>query len=75
MVSYPTDKAMPFPMKAEVVLHHDKSKPQQKTAARFVVDVTGTEKEHTAFAEFGFSHPKLGKVCIQLSFLYTCSEV
>ncbi|KAL4704767.1 hypothetical protein ACJJTC_016888 [Scirpophaga incertulas] len=61
VVSYPADKAMPFPIRGELVLHPDRNKPQQKTAARFVVDVTGSENEHAAVAEFGFNHPKLGK--------------
>ncbi|RVE54932.1 hypothetical protein evm_000299 [Chilo suppressalis] len=61
VVSYPTDKAMPFPIRGELTLHPDKNKPQLKSGARILVDVTGNEQEHTAFAEIGFSHPKLGK--------------
>lgn len=61
LVQYPTKKSMPFPIKGEVTLHLDKNKPQQKTGARFLVDFTGDEKQHNAVAEFGFSHPKMGK--------------
>ncbi|CAH0764921.1 unnamed protein product [Diatraea saccharalis] len=61
LVSYPTDKAMPFPIRGEVTLHPDKNKPSLKSGARFLVDVTGSEREHSAIAEVGFSHPKLGK--------------
>ncbi|XP_049881562.1 apolipophorins [Pectinophora gossypiella] len=61
VVSYPADKALPFPIRGEVTLHLDKNKPQQKTAASFLVDVTGGQQQHSGIAEFKFSHPKLGK--------------
>ncbi|KAL0810218.1 hypothetical protein ABMA28_011000 [Loxostege sticticalis] len=64
LVVYPTDKALPFPIKGELFLHPDKNKPAQKSGARFVFDVTGDEKTHAALAEFGFSHPKLGKEAV-----------
>lgn len=62
LVTYPPNKDMPFPIKGEVALHMDKNKPQQKAAARFLVDVSGDKAQHGATAEFGLSHPKLGKV-------------
>ncbi|XP_063834944.1 apolipophorins isoform X2 [Ostrinia nubilalis] len=64
LVAYPTDKALPFPIKAELFLHPDKNHPQQKSGARFVFDVTGDEKAHAALAEVAFSHPKLGKEAV-----------
>lgn len=62
LVSYPTNKALPFPIQGHIELHPDKTKPQHKAAARFLVDVQGSGKSHTANAELGFSHPKLGRV-------------
>ncbi|XP_063370071.1 apolipophorins isoform X1 [Cydia amplana] len=64
VVSYPTDKALPFPIQGHIELHPDKNKPQHKAAARFRVDVTGADKSHSAVAELGFSHPKLGKEAV-----------
>lgn len=60
-VEYPTNKGLPFPIKGEITIHPDKRKAQYKTAARFLVDVTGSDKQHALIADFGFSHPKLGK--------------
>lgn len=62
-VSYPTDKPLPFPIKGELVLDLDKNKSGHKAAARFLVDLELDNPEsQTAVAEFGFSHPKIGKV-------------
>ncbi|XP_072946075.1 apolipophorins [Epargyreus clarus] len=61
IVQYPTGKSLPFPIRGEVCLYPDKNRPQQKTAARFNIDVTTSDVQGSAIAEFGFSHPKLGK--------------
>ncbi|XP_026331141.1 apolipophorins-like, partial [Hyposmocoma kahamanoa] len=61
LVTYPTNKALPFPIKGEVALHLDKNKPQTKTAARFMVDFADNKQQRNAVAEIGFSHPKLGR--------------
>ncbi|XP_013192546.1 apolipophorins isoform X2 [Amyelois transitella] len=61
ILSYPVDKALPFPVRGELAIHADKKKPQHKTAVRFLVDVSGDQQGHSAIAEVGFSHPKLGK--------------
>lgn len=61
LLTYPT-QGTPFPIKADVTLNLDKNKPQLKSAFRMLIDHHGSEKGHNAVAEFGFSHPKLGKV-------------
>lgn len=46
------------------MLDLDKTKPGHKTAARFLVDLdVESDSKQTAVAEFGFSHPKIDKVC------------
>ncbi|KAI8425854.1 hypothetical protein MSG28_011618 [Choristoneura fumiferana] len=64
LVSYPTNKGLPFPIQGHIELHPDKTKPQHKAAARFFVDVQGSGNSHTANAELGFSHPKLGREAV-----------
>lgn len=62
-VAYPTDKTLPFPIKGELVLDLDKNNSGHKAAARFLVDLdVNSDDKQTAVAEFGFSHPKIGKV-------------
>ncbi|KAM3956905.1 retinoid- and fatty-acid binding glycoprotein apolipophorin isoform 2-T2 [Aphomia sociella] len=58
---YPTNKGLPFPIQGEITIHPDKRKAQYKTAARFLIDITGNADQHNLIADFGFSHPKLGK--------------
>ncbi|CAG9133770.1 unnamed protein product [Plutella xylostella] len=63
LLTYPT-QGTPFPIKADVTLNLDKNKPQLKSAFRMLIDHHGSEKGHNAVAEFGFSHPKLGKEAV-----------
>ena len=64
VVSYPTNKGLPFPVRGEVSLDLDKKKQGHKTSARFLVDLdVANDKKQSAVAEFGFNHPKLNKVC------------
>ncbi|KOB75992.1 Apolipophorin protein [Operophtera brumata] len=61
-VSYPTDKPLPFPIRGELVLDLDAKHSGHKAAARFLVDLNvNSDDKQTAVAEFGFSHPKIGK--------------
>ncbi|CAB3232890.1 unnamed protein product [Arctia plantaginis] len=65
VVSYPTNKALPFPVRGEICLDMDKNKQGHKTSARFLVDLdVSNEKNQFAVAEFAFNHPKLSKEAI-----------
>ncbi|KAH9637818.1 hypothetical protein HF086_017596 [Spodoptera exigua] len=65
VVSYPTNKGLPFPVRGEVSLDLDKNKQGHKTSARFLVDMDVTnDKKQSAVAEFGFNHPKLKKEAV-----------
>lgn len=63
VVSYPTDKGLPFPVRGEVSLDMDRNRQGHRTSARFLVDMdVRNERAQSAVAEFGFNHPKMNKV-------------
>ncbi|CAH0599019.1 unnamed protein product [Chrysodeixis includens] len=65
LVSYPTDKGLPFPVRGEVSLDLNKNKQGHRTSARFLVDLNvADDKQQSAVAEFGFNHPKLKKEAV-----------
>lgn len=65
VVSYPTNKGLPFPVRGEVSLDLDKNKQGHRTSARFLVDMdVSNDKQQTAVAEFGFNHPKMNKEAV-----------
>ncbi|XP_022837131.1 apolipophorins isoform X2 [Spodoptera litura] len=65
VVSYPTNKGLPFPVRGEVCLDLDKNKQGHRTSARFLVDMdVSNDKKQSAVAEFGFNHPKLKKEAV-----------
>ncbi|XP_075987202.1 retinoid- and fatty-acid binding glycoprotein apolipophorin isoform X2 [Anticarsia gemmatalis] len=65
VVTYPTNKGLPFPIRGEVCLDMDKNKQGHKTSARFLVDLdVSNENQQSAVAEFGFNHPKMNKEAV-----------
>ncbi|KAJ8707317.1 hypothetical protein PYW08_010569 [Mythimna loreyi] len=65
VASYPTNKALPFPVRGDVSFDMDKNKQGHKTSARFLVDLeVSNDKQQSAVAEFGFNHPKLNKEAV-----------
>lgn len=63
LAQYPTDKAVPFPIKAELNLYPDKNRPQSKTGIKLNIDgsVNSDEKGELSVV-LGFSHPRIGRV-------------
>ncbi|XP_047037209.1 apolipophorins isoform X1 [Helicoverpa zea] len=65
VVSYPTNKGLPFPVRGEICLDMDKNKQGHRTSARFLVDMdVANDKQQSAIAEFGFNHPKINKEAV-----------
>lgn len=65
VVSYPTNKGLPFPVRGEICLDMDKNKQGHRTSARFLVDLDiSNDRQQFAVAEFGLNHPKLSKEAV-----------